>query len=148
MPNNQRNASWEQYNSSWRTLRHKELIREVGITSSLSYIITGVPSEASLARNLLLNYSLIYPQLEITDKLNRTVGIGGKLTSQSLDEAVFLIDLAWIYHMINPILNQSEKNTIEQDLLVNAVNVLQTEGNQIEGIYLIGLPITMLLLQW
>ena len=56
----------QQYNSSWRTLRHKELIREVGITSSLSYIITGVPSEASLARNLLLNYSLIYPQLEIS----------------------------------------------------------------------------------
>ena len=48
--------------------------------------------------------------------------------------------------MINPILNQSEKNTIEQDLLLNAVNVLQTEGNQ-NRVYLIGLPITMLL-QW
>ncbi len=104
-PSTSEQLSGEQYLSSWRTLRHRELIQEFGLTSSLSYVLTGNSSEGLLAKNLLLNYSIIYPNLPISDKLNRTGDIGGKLTSQSLDEAVFLIDFAWMYHMIHPILN-------------------------------------------
>ena len=132
-PDTQENLSGEQYDTSWRTLRHRELIREVGVISSLAFVSTGNSSEAKLAKDILIDYSILYPSLLITDKLNRTVDVGGKLTSQSLDEAVFLIELAWMYHLINPTLNTTEKDLIEENLLMGAVSVLQTEGNQNRG---------------
>ena len=90
--------------SAWIAFRHNEVIRSIAIESAVSYFLTNNTTDGENAREILLHYASIYEDLPIQDKFENTGGAGGKLTRQSLDEAVYLIDLAWIHYLIQPML--------------------------------------------
>ena len=120
----------EQYNSSWTAFRHKEVIRSTAIESAVSYYLTNNTTDGENAREILLHYSAIYADLPIQDKFGNTGGAGGKLTRQSLDEAVYLIDLAWIHYLIQPMLSIEQDQEIINGLILPMVETLQTPANQ------------------
>tara|TARA_Y100000589_G_scaffold291992_1_gene295847 strand:+ start:2253 stop:4346 length:2094 start_codon:yes stop_codon:yes gene_type:complete len=120
----------EQYNSSWIAFRHKEVIRSIAIESAVSYYLTNNTSDGENAREILLHYASIYADLPIQDKFGNTGGAGGKLTRQSLDEAVYLIDLAWIHYLIQPMLSTEQDQEIINGLILPMVETLQTPANQ------------------
>ena len=119
----------EKFTSSWFAYRHREIIKDFALVSAMSYFMTGDENESKIAVDILLQYSQIYPSLPITDKRNHSGDEGGKLTTQSLDEAILLIDFAWIYHLVKPILNSSEKLDVENNLLMAGLEVLDSPGN-------------------
>lgn len=120
----------EQYNTSWIAFRHKEIIRTIALESAVSYYLTNNSSDGERARDIMLRYADIYEQLPIQDKFGNTGGAGGKLTRQSLDEAVYLIDLAWIHYLIQPMLSPDQSQEITNGLILPMVETLQTPANQ------------------
>ena len=120
----------EQYDSSWIAFRHKEVIRSIAIESAVSYYLTNNTTDGENAREILLHYASIYADLPIQDKYGNTGGAGGKLTRQSLDEAVYLIDLAWIHYLIQPMLSTEHDLEITNGLILPMVETLQTSANQ------------------
>ncbi len=119
----------EKFTSSWFAYRHREIIKDFALVSALSYFMTGDENESKIAVDILLQYSQIYPSLPITDKRNNSGDEGGKLTTQSIDEAILLIDFAWVYHLVKPVLNSSEKLNVENNLLMAGLEVLDSPGN-------------------
>ena len=119
----------EKYTSSWTAYRHREIITDFALVSAISYFMTGEENESKIAVDILLQYSQLYPSLPITDKRNHSGDEGGKLTTQSLDEAILLIDFAWIYHLVKPVMNSSEKLDVENNLLMAGLEVLDSPGN-------------------
>ena len=119
----------EKYISSWRAYRHREIITDFALVSALSYLMTGDEIESKIAVDILIQYSEIYLSLPITDKRNQSGDEGGKLTTQSLDEAILLIDLAWVYHLVKPVMNSSQKFDVENNLLLAGIGVLDSPGN-------------------
>ena len=122
--------SGEQYETSWNAFRHRELIRDLGVNSAISYYLTNDSGDGQLAKNILLNYSSIYPALPIMDRFGIVGDYGGKLTRQSLDEAVLLTELSWMHYLIQPMLSPDENFSITSELIVPMVDVLQTPSNQ------------------
>ena len=119
----------EKFTTSWIAYRHREIIKDFALVSAISYFMTGDENESKIAVDILLQYSQIYPSLPITDKRNHSGDEGGKLTTQSLDEAILLIDFAWVYHLVKPVMNSSEKLAVENNLLVAGLEVLDSPGN-------------------
>ena len=122
--------SGEQYESAWIAFRHREIIRELGLNSGLAYHLTGDVSDGQLAKNILLEYSSFYADLPIQDRFGKQGEFGGKLTRQSLDEAVLLTELAWTHYLIKPILTHEQNLTITSGLIAPMVDVLNTPTNQ------------------
>ena len=77
--------------------RHRE-ISKIAINSAFSYYLTNESSDGKLAVDILLTYAEFYNDLPIQDKYGDIGLSGGKLTRQSLDEAVLLID--FVRHII------------------------------------------------
>ena len=122
--------SGEQYETSWIALRHRELIRDLGLNSAISYYLTNDSNDGTLAKNILLEYSSFYPALPIMDRFGTVGDSGGKLTRQSLDEAVLLTELSWMHYLIQPMLSSDENSRINSDLIIPMAEVLQTPSNQ------------------
>lgn len=116
----------EKYETSWVAFRHKQLINNYGLKSALSYHFTGVDSDGYMAKNILLQYAELYPNLPLQNRYGVESDWGGRLTRQSLDEAVLLIDLSWIYHLVKPLLSIEQQGEIESNLLIPMVEVLDT----------------------
>ena len=128
-PSTNETLEGEKYISSWRAYRHREIIKDFALISAISYLMTGDKNESKIAIDILLQYSVLYSTLLITDKQNQSGDEGGKLTTQSLDEAILLIDLAWIYHLVKPEMESSEKFAVENNLLMAGIKVLDSPGN-------------------
>ena len=92
--------------------------------------MTNNTTDGENAREILLHYASIYADLPIQDKYANTGGAGGKLTRQSLDEAVYLIDLAWTHYLIQPMLSTEHDLEITNGLILPMVETLQTPANQ------------------
>ena len=122
--------SGEQYETSWIAYRHKEVIRDYAVHSAISYFLTNNTSDAEPAREVLLHYAEIYGDLPTQDKYGNEGRSGGKLTRQSLDEAVLLIDLAWIHYLLQPMLTPEENMNITSGLILPMVETLQAAANQ------------------
>ena len=121
----------------------QEVIRSIAIESAVSYYLTNNTTDGENAREILLHYAAIYADLPIQDKYGNVGGAGGKLTRQSLDEAVYLIDLAWIHYLIQPMLSTEQDQEITNGLILPMVETLQTPANQIKTRYRIGFRIIM-----
>lgn len=128
-PSTQEVMEGEQYDSSWVAYRHREIIRDYGISSAMAYLFTGNNTHAENAEIMLMQYADLYPKLSITDKKNLTGESGGKLTRQSLDEAVTLIDLAWIHHVIRHTMEDDNRLSIENQLLIPGIEVINNTVN-------------------
>ena len=98
-----------------RPLAHQ--IRQV----ALGYAFTGRSDWGRAAADALLEYASFYPDLPILRR-----GVSGRLTHQTLDEAMLLINLVWAYDLVHPRLNPRERTQVEERLFRNAVAVLQT----------------------
>ena len=92
--------------------------------------MTNNTTDGENAREILLHYATIYADLPIQDKYGNVGGAGGKLTRQSLDEAVYLIDLAWIHYLIQPMLSTEQDQEITDGLILPMVETLQRSANQ------------------
>jgi len=93
----------------------------------LSYRFTGKMEFARAAAAVLLAYAdvyLSYPIKDTNNKLNATSG--GRATAQTLDEASWLIPLAWAYDLVaeSGVLDAGQQVHVERDLLRAAVGVI------------------------
>ena len=118
--------SGEKYETSWVAFRHNQLIRNFGLKSALSYHLTGEDNDGHMAKSILIQYSEIYLNLPLQNRYGEEGDWGAKLTRQSLDEAVALIDLSWIHYLIKPLLTIEQQEKIESDLFIPMVEVLNT----------------------
>lgn len=123
----------EQYETTWVAYRHKEIIRQSAVQSAVTYFLTNETKNGERARDILLHYADIYDGLPVQDKFGNRDTAGGKLTRQSLDEAVLLIDLAWIQYLIQPMLTDEEYMSITSGLILPMVETLEIPANQNRG---------------
>lgn len=98
----------------------------------LAYQISRNPRYAYKAREILLAYATLYPKLPIT---NRSKGRNpkdtdfGKIQVQTLDEAIWLIDVVQGTDLIWNYLSVNERKTIQNQLLIPSAHLI-TQTNQ------------------
>jgi uncharacterized repeat protein (TIGR01451 family) len=112
--------------------RHSELAgyaRDLG----LAYRLTGEVSYAQSAAEILLAYAESYLLYPVHDIYGKTVTSGnrGRVTAQVLDEAVWLIPIAWAYDLIADapsVLTETQRGHIESNLLRAAREIIDWSG--------------------
>lgn len=89
--------------------------------AALGYAFTGEEMMAQAAKKILLTYAQQYK----TYPLN--IAYDGRVTTQTLNESPWLINLVWAYDLIlsSGLLTDEERTLIEEDLLWNAVHVIE-----------------------
>jgi hypothetical protein len=97
------------------------MARDLGLVSWL----TGRADFARHTAQILLRYAdryRSYPRHDIRgfDRVG-----GGKVTAQSLDEAVWLVDVTWAYALVRHILSAKERARIETHLLLAAADIIR-----------------------
>ena len=114
------------------TQRHYDLA-DIARDSGLMYQFTDNELYMEKAREILLAYSDSYMTYEITDKEGRTgdqASAGGRATAQAINEARWIIPLAWAYDLVFNELTDAERTKIEEGLLRPAADliILNNEG--------------------
>ncbi len=107
--------------------RHMDLAdsaRDLG----LAFQLTGTKKYADNAAAILRAYASAYPNYAQHDKDGGKARSGGKATAQTLDEAQWLINLAWAYDLIFDSLTPAERTSIANNVLRPAVANIQ--GNR------------------
>lgn len=95
--------------------------------NALAYRFTGDIAFARHAARILLEYASAYASYPIHDKDGRiNATSGGRVLSQTLDESIWLIPMAWAYDLIagSEVLTDVERRQIESNLLRAAVSVI------------------------
>jgi len=114
--------------------QHLDLARNAR-DAGLAYGFTRDSTYARDAKELLLLYAeayLNYPIHDITGKASIT---GGRVLAQTLDESVWIIDIAWAYDLIasSGLLSGPEKKSIEDDLLLPSALLIKRHNTGVEG---------------
>ncbi|MBI3680953.1 MAG: heparinase II/III family protein [Acidobacteria bacterium] len=107
--------------------RHSDLAAAAR-DNALAYRLTGIRKYAEAAAWILKEYAAKYLTYPIKDKDNRpNVRSGARVGAQTLDEAVWLIPVAWAYDLLagSDVLAAAERDGIERTLLRPAVEVIQ-----------------------
>lgn len=81
------------------TKRHNHLA-QYAKKLALAYQLTSTISYAQSARDILLAYAQIYNSYAIHDKDGTAKNSGARVLSQTLEEAYWLVDIAWSYDLI------------------------------------------------
>ena len=89
----------------------------------LGYALTGNEAYAGKARAILLAYARKYPDWPYHDRNKNPSHSGARLFSQTLDESVTIIRVAWGYDLIynSPCLSDADRELIENRFLREAV---------------------------
>lgn len=112
------------YNRAWIAIAHTKNMDYL-LANMYMYVITDSVKYAENARLMLKEYALIYPSLREHNRERFIVdNYSARLFSQSLDEAVWAIDAARVYHSIKPFLEQKDKSFIEANLLKPCTDML------------------------
>lgn len=93
----------------------------------LAFRLTGDAAYAAKARQILLGYAEIYPALSIgSHKEWPRPGSrsGGRVTSQTLNESDFILEMAFAYDLVRETLTPDERTQVERDLLRNGSDVI------------------------
>lgn len=96
--------------------RHNDLAaaaRDLGLAFQLSRD----PAHAEKAAWILTEYARLYPTYKLHDTNNRTTRSAARAYAQTLDEAIWLIDVAWAYDLVRETLTAEQKQNIETNLL-------------------------------
>ncbi|MFK7805546.1 MAG: heparinase II/III family protein [Anaerolineae bacterium] len=114
------------------TQRHYDLA-DIARDSGLMYQFTDNPLYMEKAREILLAYSDAYLTYDITDKEGRTgdqASAGGRATAQGINEARWIIPLAWAFDLVYNDLTEAERTKIADQLLRPAADLimLNNEG--------------------
>jgi hypothetical protein len=86
-------------------------------TLGLAFAFTNRPEFASRAGELLAAYSKRYLSYPRHDNNGKDSVTAGRLTSQTLDESVWLIPVVWAYTLVRETLPSDARSRIERDLL-------------------------------
>jgi len=108
------------------TRRHRDSANAARDTA-LAWQLTRRPAFARAAAQILLAYADLYNSYPIKDVNNRPdTRTGARVTAQTLDEAGWLIPMAWAYDLIRDAeaLTAGQKEHIENDLLRAAAAVI------------------------
>lgn len=99
-------------------LRNDALGR-AALTLGLAYRFTNREQYAKEAAQLLTAYADHYQSWPLHDNRGKPTANGGKAYSQTLDESIWLINIAWTYDLVrgSGVLDSSAKTHIENDLL-------------------------------
>ena len=106
--------------------RHNDL-GAAALNNGLAYQLTKEISYAQTTAKILLQYADRYLEYPLHDVNNKVAGRGAHVTPQTLDEAIWLIDIAWSYDLIaeSGALKPAEKEHIVTHLLRAAVSTIQ-----------------------
>ncbi|HNZ22398.1 MAG TPA: heparinase II/III family protein [Polyangiaceae bacterium] len=93
----------------------------------LAWRMTGQARYCQSALEILEAYADVYDSYPIHDIHQKQAGSGARVLAQTLDEAGWLLPMAWAYDMVAncPAMTSGLKDHIEQDLLRHAVAVIQ-----------------------
>lgn len=97
--------------------------RELG----LAYLLTDNAACAAKAKRILLAYAEFYPALSIgshKDWPRPGSRSGGRISSQTLNESDWVIEMAWAYDLVRETLTPPERAVVERDLLRSASDVI------------------------
>ena len=100
--------------------RHQALAGDAR-RAAFGYAFTGDVVMAEAAKKILLAYASEYRNYPLR------LAYDGRVTTQTLDESPWLIELAWAYDLIlgSGVVSDEERTLIERDLLWNAVSVIE-----------------------
>lgn len=93
----------------------------------LAYRFSGRDEFAARAAAILLGYAERYPSYPRRDKYGEDRAGGGRLLSQTLDEARWLVRVAWAYSLLRDALATDQRRQIETALLLPAADLLRED---------------------
>ncbi|MBI5689602.1 MAG: heparinase II/III family protein [Verrucomicrobia bacterium] len=114
---------WDYVIYARRHADNARAVRDLGI----AYRLFGDPSFAAKAGTILTAYAALYPTLPIRNYKDwPAVGhrSGGRVTAQTLNEADWLIAMAFGYDLVRETLDEAGRQRIERDVLRNASDVI------------------------
>ena len=94
----------------------------------LAYALTGDVKYANRAATILRAYAAAYPKYPHHDKDGNIDPSGAKAHAQTLDEATWLVDIAWSYDLISSALAPTDRAAIADNVLRPAI--AEIEGNR------------------
>jgi hypothetical protein len=101
--------------------KRADSLSEAAVTLALAYRLTGKPAYATEAAEILTKYAVQYLKYPIHDNDGRLSSgpRGARVYSQELDEAIWLIKMAWAYDLVrdSAALNAESRAAIETRLL-------------------------------
>ncbi|MBI3207883.1 MAG: heparinase II/III family protein [Candidatus Solibacter usitatus] len=126
-PVDNRTYSGRPYDQVIYTRRHTDLAAAAR-DHALAFRLTGNRKYADAAAWILKQYAakyLTYPIKDVNNRANATSG--ARATAQTLDEAIWIIPLAWAYDLLadSNILTAEERDSIAKNLLRAAATVIQ-----------------------
>jgi hypothetical protein len=122
---NQRLTGWP-YDDVIISRRHNDLAAAAR-NLALAWRWTGETSYGEQAAWILKSYARRYAGFALHDKDGKNTRSGARAHSQTLDESVWLLPLAWAYDLIreSPFLTLDERALIESELFRQAVATIQ-----------------------
>lgn len=129
-PIDQKIWTGKEFDSALATFLHLEASHQAWI-QALAYTLSGNLSYAARVRDILMGYSQKYPGYPLHDESGNYYARGGKAFGQTLDEAIWLIDLVRAYDLLrgSGVLSLVESKQIEENLFRSAMHVV--EGNDL-----------------
>jgi len=96
-----------------------DFLEKAALTEALAYRLSGKRMYAEKAASILKAYADKYLSYPMHDNQGRESQSGARVYSQTLDESIWLIDLAWTYDLIrdSDLLTDQDRAHIERDLL-------------------------------
>jgi hypothetical protein len=96
-----------------------DALEKGALAEALAYRLTGEHVYAEKAVQVLKAYADKYLTYPMHDNQGKESQFGARVYSQTLDEAIWLIDLAWTYDLIRDtdVLTPADRRHIERDLL-------------------------------
>lgn len=121
------NKKWtgvSRYDWAWVNFVHNENLNFL-VANMYMYLITGEKKYAAHITAMLLDYAAKYPGYMEHDRDRKSdTGYGGKMFSQSLDEAVWAVDAARAYLVASSEMTEDEKQKIKDGYLKVCASML------------------------
>jgi hypothetical protein len=114
-----------------------DALAEAAVASGLAFQFTHKPQYARTAAEILTAYARVYPTYALHDNYGKPSPNGAKAYSQTLDESIWLIKLAWTYDLVRGagVLTAQQKQDIETNLLrASAATVMKAHKEPTDNI--------------
>jgi hypothetical protein len=117
-PDTGKNYTGNPYDHVVYQLRN-DALAEASVALGLAFQFTHKPDYAKKAAEILKAYARVYPTYALHDNYGKATPNGAKAYSQTLDESIWLIKIAWTYDLIrgSGVLTTEEKHDIETNVL-------------------------------
>lgn len=106
--------------------RHADLA-DAARELALAFRFTGERRYGEQAAWILTQYAEVYPNYALHDKDGRSTRSGARARAQTLDEAIWLIPLAWAYDLLSgtDVMTEEQRAKVERDLLRACVETVR-----------------------